>query len=416
MALMGFLPFNVAYAWTNPTSPPPQSGSAAVMVEQNTPSKTLYLKLNTGTAVGNIGIGTMSPAYPLDVNGIINSTGLYVNGSPYIGSQWITSSSTIYYSGGNVGIATTTPDQALSVNGNAHIIGLSNDNGLIFADGTKQVTASFGGTTTLAAGNVSSGTFGSNASYGYFRFANAGGTEIMYIDSASGRVGIGLTNPAYKLDVTGDINISSGSGLRMNGTATSGQYLRGDGTRFVSSAIQSSDLPSVGTAGTYGSATVVPIVTTDAQGRVSGVATSTISGVVPGGSAGGALTGTYPNPTLLNLSTVGAVPYVSSSGVLNQNASNFFWDNTNARLGIATTTPDQALTVYGNTHITGSGNGLIFVDGTKQTTAYAGGSQTITAGNITPGIFASNATYGSYYFNQTRMIFIFFKSISPKPN
>jgi hypothetical protein len=36
---------------------------------------------------GQEGIGK-SPSYPLDVNGIVNSTGLYVNGAPYIGSQW----------------------------------------------------------------------------------------------------------------------------------------------------------------------------------------------------------------------------------------------------------------------------------------------------------------------------------------
>lgn len=46
-----------------------------------------------------------------------------------------------------------------------------------------------------------------------------------------------------------------------------------------------------------------------------------------------------------NLATPGAVPYISAPGVLNQDASNFFWDISNHRLGIGTNAPSTALTL-----------------------------------------------------------------------
>lgn len=48
-----------------------------------------------------------------------------------------------------------------------------------------------------------------------------------------------------------------------------------------------------------------------------------------------------------NLTTVGAIPYVSASGVLNQDATNFFWDATNHRLGVGTASPSALLHVAG---------------------------------------------------------------------
>ncbi len=55
------------------------------------------------------------------------------------------------------------------------------------------------------------------------------------------------------------------------------------------------------TAGTYGSATEVPQLQVDNKGRVQSATNVTITGVTPGGTASGDLSGTYPAPTVTKI-------------------------------------------------------------------------------------------------------------------
>lgn len=124
--------------------------------------------------------------------------------------------------GGNIGIGTSTPAQAMELyRDNIDVAIRYHDPGNYhYATGIDQSDG---------------GKFKINYGAGV-------GDASHFSMTTGGLVGLGSNSPNQRLDVSGDITVSSG--YRINNTATAGQYLRGNGSRFVSSAIQAGDLPN----------------------------------------------------------------------------------------------------------------------------------------------------------------------------
>ena len=60
------------------------------------------------------------------------------------------------------------------------------------------------------------------------------------------------------------------------------------------------------------------------------------------------LVGSTATLTITTALTTGSVGFIGASGALTQDNANFFWDNSNKRLGINTNTPTSALDVFGS--------------------------------------------------------------------
>lgn len=178
----------------------------------------------------------------------------------------------------------------------------------------------------------------------------------------TGNVGVGTSVPTAKLDVAGSVKIADGTqgngkvltsdangvaswqtlpaGADNWGTqvAVTNTTLAGNGT--TGNPLR---LPNTGTAGTYGSSTLIPVITTDAQGRVSTVSTATMTETDPQVSS----------------TTSNSVPKWNGStlvdGQITDNGTN---------VGIGTTAPTQKLDVNGGIQLNGhfifnSNNGVI---------------------------------------------------------
>lgn len=179
--------------------------------------------------------------------------GIYLQNSS-VGSKMILATSTNFTAGltntaividadANVGIGTSTPISELDMASGSILFDNTDYNGIYFGEKYTDAAA-HSSDWGYVRQHSSNGQLeiGSDANIDFYE--TDGRALRIRMDMNSGNVGIGSSTPGQLLDVAGDINTSSG--FRIGNTATAGQYLRGNGTRFVSSAIQVGDIPDLG--------------------------------------------------------------------------------------------------------------------------------------------------------------------------
>ena len=236
---------------------------------------------------------------------------------------------------------------------------------------------------------------GANLTANEFMVANTGGTSftttsVLQYDSANQRIGIGTSSPQVKLDMVSstanetqfrmeqannsadapDVRIYKARGTVASKTAVADDdYLFGinsfayDGSSYVNAGSLHFRADGISGDGyftlstTQGGTSSVRLATTDSgairisdaftlptsDGSASQVLQTDGSGTVSWATVSGG--GGISIGDAVGSGTAGSILFVDASGNLAQDNTQLFWDDTNNRLGIGTTTPSHTLHV-----------------------------------------------------------------------
>lgn len=364
------------------------------------------------TAAGNVGVGTTTPVAKLDVNGGINAATVYEIGGATVLSNSPGAPFNLF-----VGVGA----------GTGNTTGL--DNTFVGTSAGMHVTAANGNTFSGAGAGYGNTSGGSNTIYGYaagysyslsltgsgntFVGATSGhedtsGYDNTFIGNAAGYNNTtGLNNTALGAmsgmnNTTGLDNTFVGTSAGENVTTANFNTFSGAGAGYGNTSGSSNtiygyaagysySLSLTGAGNTFVGATSGHEDTSGYGNTFIGNAAAYNNTTGSNNTALGSMSG-LTSPTLTNATAIGANAAVSESNALvlggtGANAVN---------VGIGTPSPASALDVVGTVKLEGSGNGVVFPDGTKQTTAAGAGG--VTSWNGRTGAVVPQA--GDYNFSQ----------------
>ena len=371
------------------------SGSGDTLTFERAPAtagiQSFVTLMQINGANGNVGIGTTTAGYKLTVSGDTNITGdIYLNGINY--SQYFISSAgnsgDVWVSDGS-GTGYWTATSTLGLSGYGNVLGNGVSGQLTFWSDTDTIS----------------------------------GSNNLFWNTSTSRLGIGTTTPQYALSVVGDVNVTGTYYINgidygrffINSAGTAGQVWQSDGSnagawvntntlgyfilpsgtngqtlRYRSTGVVEntstlfiSDNTNVGIGSTSPSSKLTVAGDLDISGnlKINGnnysqyfIGSSGNSGELWISDGSGA--GYWAPTTSLGISGFGNV---SGSGVSGQltfwtdaytisGSNNLFWSTSTSRLGIGTSNPQYPLSVVGDVNVTGTyrinGNdyGQYFID------------------------------------------------------
>ncbi|NLA49239.1 MAG: hypothetical protein GX876_07215, partial [Bacteroidales bacterium] len=236
--------------------------------------------------------------------------------------------------------------------------GLTRDNNSITAD----LSTGKGTGQSVIGGSTDGGTLILSSTSGSGKGRILFGSSVY--DEVNNRLGIRNNSPAAELDVTGDIaasgNAAIAGGIVSIGSgshAAAGTIVLHDASTGISNTTSIRSHATVTDSYTLtlpgGVGLPNQVLTTDGSGNLiwtnPSVSTVTsVSVVSANGFSGSVLDpATTPEITLSTTLAQGSIPFIGSGGALEQNNSSLYWDNTDRRLGVGTSTVINRITLGG---------------------------------------------------------------------